>query len=173
MNDQDLDKYVLPLIQKKIIQRSCKGPISIKRIDPTGDYIVIENTSIKKPVVLTNWILRRRGVDVPINSFKFEKHFVLHPNRQVKIYANEKGQTNLPHELMSDTVSTWGSGTYAYTQLVNHLNQEKACLLEKVEHYERDLITSPSIKVTKNTNQDQDEFIDRNVEFHYHKTIRN
>ena len=36
------------LIQKKIIQRSCKGPISIKRIDPKGDYIVIENTCIKK-----------------------------------------------------------------------------------------------------------------------------
>jgi hypothetical protein len=35
--------------------------------------------------VLTNWTLKRRGVDVPINSFKFEKHFVLHPNRQIKV----------------------------------------------------------------------------------------
>lgn len=34
---------------------------------------------------MTNWILRRRGVDVPQNSFKFDKHFVLHPNRSVKV----------------------------------------------------------------------------------------
>ncbi len=36
------------MIQKKITQRSCRGPISIKRIDPKGEYIVIENTCIKK-----------------------------------------------------------------------------------------------------------------------------
>ena len=40
---------------------------------------------------------------------------------------------------MSDTIKTWGVGTYAYTQLINHLNQEKASLLEKIEHYEREL----------------------------------
>ena len=47
-------------------------------------------------MVLTNWILRRRGVDVPINSFKFEKHFVLHPNRQVKVnkFKNYKNKTS-------------------------------------------------------------------------------
>ena len=77
----------------------------------------------KKPVVLTNWTLRRRGVDVPVNSFKFEKHFVLHPNKNVKIYAKDKGSSNPPYDLVSDTVTTWGVGTYAYTQLVNHLNQ--------------------------------------------------
>ena len=111
------------LIQKKIIQRSCKGPISIKRVDASGDYIVIENTCIRKPIVLTNWTLRRRGVDVPINSFKFEKHFVLHPNKSVKIYAYGKGSNNPPYELMSETVKSWSNGTYAYTQLVDHLNQ--------------------------------------------------
>ena len=73
------------LIQKKTIHRTCKGPVSIKRIDPKGDYIVIENTCLKKPIVLTNWVLKRRGVDVPSNSFKFEKHFVLHPNKHVKV----------------------------------------------------------------------------------------
>lgn len=138
-HNHELDKFSIPLIQKKILQRSCHGPISVKRIDPKGDYIVIENTSIKKPVVMTNWTLRRRGVDVPQNTFKFDKHFVLHPNKSVKIYAKDKGRNNAPHELQSETVKTWGYGTYAFTQLVNHLNQEKASLLEKMEHYERDL----------------------------------
>ena len=41
----------------------------------------------------------------------------------VKIYAKDKGANNPPHDLVSDTVVTWGVGTYAYTQLVNHLNQ--------------------------------------------------
>ena len=78
---------------------------------------------MKKPVVLTNWTLKRRGVDVPVNSYKFEKHFVLHPNRQVKIFAKDKGISNLPHDIMSENVLTWGIGTYAFTSLVNHLNQ--------------------------------------------------
>jgi hypothetical protein len=38
------------MIQKKIVQRSCRGPISVKRIDSKGDYIVIENTCIKKVI---------------------------------------------------------------------------------------------------------------------------
>ena len=68
---------------------------------------------------------------MPVNSFKFEKHFVLHPNKNVKIYAKDKGTNNPPYDLVSDTVTTWGVGTYAYTQLVNHLNQvfiHKLCL---------------------------------------------
>lgn len=138
-HNHELDKYSIPLIQKKILQRSCRGVVSIKRIDSKGEYIVIENTSIKKPVVMTNWTLRRRGVDVPQNTYKFDKHFVLHPNKSVKIYANGKGRNNPPNELESETTKNWGIGTYAFTQLVNHLNQEKASLLEKVEHYERDL----------------------------------
>jgi hypothetical protein len=80
----------LALIQKKVIQRSCKGCISIKRIDVKGDYIVLENTSLKKPVVLTNWTLKRRGVDVPQSVFKFDKHFVLHPNKSVKVILLKK-----------------------------------------------------------------------------------
>ena len=77
MSHQDLDKYSIrnfyfyfefnqhkynkyywkiALIQKKTIQRTCKGPVSIKRIDPKGDYIVIENTCIKKVKTITNYI---------------------------------------------------------------------------------------------------------------------
>lgn len=53
---------------------------------------------------------------------------------------------------MSDTIKTWGVGTYAYTQLINHLNQEKASLLEKIEHYERELQMN-SNKTTNGTNK--------------------
>lgn len=151
-HNHELDKFSIPLIQKKILQRSCRGVLSIKRIDSKGDYIVIENTSIKKPVVMTNWTLRRRGVDVPQNTYKFDKHFVLHPNKSVKIYAKDKGSNNPPHELQSETTKTWGIGTYAFTQLSNHLNQEKASLLEKAEHYERDL--------QLNANKSNNEFAD-------------
>ena len=89
---------------------------------------------------------------------------------------------------MSDTVTNWGVGTYAFTQLVNHLNQEKASLLEKMEHYEREL----QIKTTKETSRigleklDEREngysdvyndtgygkIIDRDFEFYYERNIR-
>ena len=159
-------------------------------------------------MVLTNWILRRRGVDVPINSFKFEKHFVLHPNRQVKvnrfvplksstdltfyifffvssilkIYAKDKGKNNPPYELVSETIKTWGVGTYAYTQLINHLNQEKASLLEKMEHYERELNinvnkTNGTHRKSKQNGFDHSldssgDFYEKNIEFIYEKNIR-
>lgn len=190
-HNHELDKFSIPLIQKKILQRTCRGPISIKRIEPKGEYIVIENTSIRKPVVMTNWILKRRGVDVPNNSFKFDKHFVLHPNKSVKIYASGKGRNNAPHELQSDTVKTWGIGTYAFTQLVNHLNQEKANLLEKVEHYERDLQlnvnkvsnknefgSTNSIRETYRDNYNDANYngnasmMDNDFEFYFEKNIR-
>ena len=128
--------------------------------------------------------MRRRGVDVPINSFKFEKHFVLHPNRQVKIYAKDKGKTNVPHELMSESIKTWGVGTYAYTQLINHLNQEKASLLEKTEHYERELHINTATKTptngrkSKQNNINDLDFNDdfntnsRNIEFYFEINIR-
>lgn len=164
--NHDLEKFSIPLLQKKILQRSCRGPISIKRIDAKGDYVVIENTSIRKPIVMTNWTLRRRGVDVPQNTYKFDKHFVLHPNKSVKIFAKGKCSGQNPHELQSD-IKTWGIGTYAFTQLVNHVNQEKASLLEKVEHYERDL----QLNVTKSNNASSsslNEYGNSNGRDHYH-----
>lgn len=48
------------MIQKKIVQRSCKGPVSVKRVDPKGDYIVIENTCIKKVNICTMFYLGAR-----------------------------------------------------------------------------------------------------------------
>ena len=83
---------------------------------------------------------------------------------------------------MSDTIKTWGVGTYAYTQLTNHLNQEKASLLEKMEHYERELNISASkingtSRKSKHNGFDHsmdgsDGFYEKNIEFIYEKNIR-
>lgn len=106
-----------------------------------------------------------------------------------KIYAKDKGRNNPPHELMSDTIKTWGVGTYAYTQLLNHLNQEKASLLEKIEHYERELqinlnkTTNGTGKKTKHQqtgfengfnidNLDDLNTLEKNFEFYYERNIR-
>ncbi len=120
----------------------------------------------------------------------------------VKIYAKDKGKTNLPHDIMSDHIVTWGTGTYALTSLMNHLNQEKASLLEKVEHYERDLVPSNTSsgysthssssknnqRISNNLRNDSlesmrgdsiyelnssnDGFYNNNYEFYYEKNIR-
>jgi len=153
MTEEELDKYTLPMVMKKTIQRSCKGPISITKVDPRGDFILLENTCVNKPIVLTNWTLRRRGVDVQQNSFTFDKHYVLRPGRIVKIYAKDKGNNNPPHELTSETITSWGCGTYVFTQLFNHLNQEKASLIEKMEHYERELSAKPRKTINEQANE--------------------
>lgn len=101
---------------------------------------------------------------------------------------------------MSDTVTNWGIGTYAFTSLVNHLNQvsfkifeffvkklilsnfkqEKANLLEKLEHYEREIQVnvnkdnfakaSTALK-EKFIDLDQN-FIDRDFEFYFERNVR-
>ena len=111
---------------------------------------------------------------------------------------------------MSDDISTWGTGTYAFTQLVNHLNQvyccvcfirhlilyykrfllkkkEKSSLLEKVEHYERDL--QVNVKKSNDTHRSAMSFgsdlgnghevlsdfstnLDNEYEFYYEKNVR-
>jgi hypothetical protein len=45
------------MTMKKITHRTSKGPIAITRIDPKGDFIVLENTCIKKvfwPILLNS-----------------------------------------------------------------------------------------------------------------------
>ena len=90
---------------------------------------------------------------------------------------------------MSDTIKTWGVGTYAYTQLINHLNQEKASLLEKIEHYERELQinlnkTNGASKKSKqqmgfetngyldNLDEYSSNSLEKNFEFYYERNIR-
>jgi len=107
----------------------------------------------------------------------------------IQIYAKDKCPNgNAQHELKSETVKTWGVGTYAFTQLVNHLNQEKASLLEKVEHYERDLnmannisksnnASSSSLNEFKFNNRDSHQSFnnfgeDKQFEFYFEKNIR-
>lgn len=36
------------MTMKKITQRTSKGPIAIMKVDPKGDFILLENTCIKK-----------------------------------------------------------------------------------------------------------------------------
>lgn len=74
-------------------------------------------------------------------------------------------------------------GTYAFTQLVNHLNQEKANLLEKTEHYERDIqvnVQKDGKRVSKSLRDNFDELNDVNskfgnleneFEFYYEKNV--
>ncbi|CAF1129739.1 unnamed protein product [Brachionus calyciflorus] len=96
-----------------------------------------------------------------------------------QIFAKDKGRNYPPHELMSETVKNWGNGTYAYTSLVNHLNEERASLLEKIEHYERE-IQVPVNRIDKDRIQNRLDELDldkkinfeQDFEFYFERNLR-
>ncbi len=79
--------------QKLNAQRTAKGPISITECCVDGEYIVIENTSKRNDVNMTNWLLTHCVGSVRKVNFKFPENFVLKSKQTVKLWAS--GRNNL------------------------------------------------------------------------------
>lgn len=78
------------LPQKLSAQKTAKGPISISECCADGDYIVIENTSKRHDVNMTNWVLTHCVGSVRKISFKFPDAFILKSRQSVKMWAGNK-----------------------------------------------------------------------------------
>lgn len=71
-------------------QRTAKGPISISECCIDGEYIVIENTSKRHDVNMTNWVLTHCVGSVRKVSFKFPENFILKSKQSVKLWAGSR-----------------------------------------------------------------------------------
>lgn len=80
--------------QKLSAQRSSKGPVSISECCIDGDYIVIENTSKRNDINMTNWTLTHCVGSVRKISFKFPENFVLKSKQSVKLWASSRKGSN-------------------------------------------------------------------------------
>lgn len=95
VNEQPVQKDLIGAIvqkfpQKLSAQRTAKGPISISECCVDGDYIVIENTSKRHDVNMTNWVLTHCVGSVRKISFKFPDAFILKSRQSVKLWAGNK-----------------------------------------------------------------------------------
>jgi hypothetical protein len=79
--------------QKLSAQRTAKGPISISECCVDGEYIVIENTSKRNEVNMTNWVLSHCVGSVRKVSFRFPENFILKSKQTVKLWAGSRNST--------------------------------------------------------------------------------
>merc|ERR1719276_759402 len=77
--------------QKLNAQRTAKGPISISECCVDGEYIIIENTSKRNEVNMTNWLLTHCVGSVRKVNFKFPENFILKSKQTVKLWASARG----------------------------------------------------------------------------------
>ena len=81
--------------QKLNAQRTAKGPISISECCVDGEYIIIENTSKRNDVNMTNWLLTHCVGSVRKVSFKFPENFILKSKQTVKLWASSRSSANM------------------------------------------------------------------------------
>ena len=81
--------------QKLNAQRTAKGPISISECCVDGEYIVIENTSKRNDVNMTNWLLTHCVGSVRKVSFKFPENFILKSKQTVKLWASARSSASM------------------------------------------------------------------------------
>jgi hypothetical protein len=104
--------------QKLSAQRTAKGPISISECCLDGEYIVIENTSKKNEVNMTNWLLTHCVGSVRKISFKFPENFILKSKQSVKLWAcksnqNKFSNSNSSSSGISSTKSSSTNNTFS------------------------------------------------------------
>lgn len=80
--------------QKLNAQRTAKGPINISECCVDGDYIIIENTSKRHDVNMTNWVLTHCVGSVRKVSFKFPENFILKFKQSCKLWAGTRAELN-------------------------------------------------------------------------------
>ncbi|CAF0764150.1 unnamed protein product [Rotaria sordida] len=108
-----------PLESRTTIHKSAKGPISIAECDVQGKYIIIENTSRSKSMVLTGWIIRQESDNGDILTFTLPDNYLLRPNHSLKILTKPNESERKNHDLIASSLSSWHTGLNFVTTLIN------------------------------------------------------
>ncbi|CAI2346153.1 unnamed protein product [Caenorhabditis sp. 36 PRJEB53466] len=108
------------------VQRHAKGNVSIVECDPTGKYIILENTSGAVAEDVSNFEIRR--VIDGVESFTYRiPHITIQPHGHLKVYGRNGGGIHSPPDsIVMDSHSSWGHGTHVQTFLYNTQGVEKA-----------------------------------------------
>jgi intermediate filament protein if len=114
--------------QKQSAVRTAKGPISISECDINGEFIILENTSKKLDVNMSNWNLNHFIGSVRKISYKFPQGFALKSKQTVKIWSKDKGIDYQDEDLVVYEIDNWTHGSQdMIIRLENEYGEEKAC----------------------------------------------
>ncbi|CAF1290309.1 unnamed protein product, partial [Adineta steineri] len=108
--------------------------IAFERIDPQGNFIVIENAgSIGKDQDMTNWSIRRKIDSKDYIVYKFPDNFVLQSRSRVYVLSGIGRKSSFVHReaLVADNIPTWDTGTNMCTRLLDANGDEKALFNQK------------------------------------------
>ena len=95
MPQKDLVGSIIQKFPQKLnAQRTSKGPISISECCVDGEFIIIENTSKRNDVNMTNWLLTHCVGSVRKVSFKFPENFLLKSKQSAKLWASSRNSGN-------------------------------------------------------------------------------
>jgi len=123
-----IGKIIQKFPQKLYAHRTAKGPISISECSLDGKYIILENTSKRVDVSLTNWTLTHCVGSVRKTSFKFSDLFLLKSRQTVRLWSREKGEGFKPDDVVIKDIDNWVCGSQdMIIRLENEFGEEKAC----------------------------------------------
>ncbi|CAF1514994.1 unnamed protein product, partial [Adineta steineri] len=95
---------------------------AFERIDPQGNFIVIENAgSIGKDQNMKNWSIRRKIDSKEDIVYKFSDNFVLQSGSCVRIFSQNGsiGLVNQKEALVADNIPTWCTDSHKVTRLLD------------------------------------------------------
>ncbi|CAF4124891.1 unnamed protein product [Adineta steineri] len=110
--------------------------IAFERIDPQGNFIVIENVgSIGRDQDMKNWSIRRKIDSKDDIVYKFPDNFVLQSRSCVRIFSRNGsiGLVNQKEALVADNIPTWGTDSHMVTRLLDANGDERALYDEKFQ----------------------------------------
>ncbi|EFO91489.1 CRE-IFB-2 protein [Caenorhabditis remanei] len=112
---------------RSTFKRHAKGNVSIVECDPTGKYIILENTSGNIAEDVSHFEIRRVIDKTPSFTFHLPAHSVIHPHGHLKIYGRNAGGIHSPPDsIVMESYPSWGQGTIVETFLYNSHGIEKA-----------------------------------------------
>ena len=114
-NEDQVNKQLAGTIVQKIpqsmnAQRTAKGPISISECCMDGEYIILENTSKRHDVNMTNWVLTHCVGSVRKVSFKFPENFSIKSRQCLKIWASSRSSNACSNGNSNNNTSSCSNG---------------------------------------------------------------
>ncbi|CAF0795167.1 unnamed protein product [Rotaria sp. Silwood1] len=127
----DFSQYYITLESRTTIHKSAKGPISIAECDVQGKYIIIENTSRSKSMVLAGWTIRQESDNGDILTYTVPDNCLLRPNHSLKILTKPNESERKNSDLIASSLSSWHTGLNFVTTLINAEGKDRASLTKK------------------------------------------
>jgi len=114
---------------KTTYQRSAKGPITVSQVDPSGNFVEVENTS-RKNEDISGWKIKRKADEKEREGFTFPSNTQLGPGQKMTVFGRGQGPPG-SFEIHSDKFAV---GTIIETLIEDNNGANKASHVQKTSY---------------------------------------